>query len=152
MAALAGWAPSEALAALSARLADVDGTVVPLARPVGSEPPTLLPTTGVAREFAPLVDTYATVPYVDLNPSVIAGLAYVLMFGMMFADAGEGALLLCLALALRTGRPSRLAGLRAGGCSWPERGREPVVRGPVRRVLRADRCPPVVWLRPWTIR
>jgi V/A-type H+-transporting ATPase subunit I len=49
---------------------------------------------------------------VDLNPSVIAGLAYVLMFGMMFADAGEGALLLCLALAVRVGRPTRLAGLR----------------------------------------
>jgi V/A-type H+/Na+-transporting ATPase subunit I len=36
------------------------------------------------------------------------------MFGMMFADAGEGALLLGLALAIRGGRPSRLAGLRSG--------------------------------------
>ena len=112
VAAVAGWAPSDALPGLTARLAGVDGAVVPLARPAGSQPPTLLPTTGAAREFAPLVDTYGTVPYVDLNPSVIAGLAYVLMFGMMFADAGEGALLVCLALAVRVGRPSRLAGLR----------------------------------------
>ena len=112
VAAVAGWAPSDALPGLTARLAGVDGAVVPLARPAGSQPPTLLPTTGAAREFAPLVDTYGTVPYVDLNPSVIAGLAYVLMFGMMFADVGEGALLVCLALAVRVGRPSRLAGLR----------------------------------------
>ncbi len=114
VAALAGWAPSDALPVLAGRLADVEGAVVSLPRPVGSDPPTLLPTRGVAREFAPLVDTYATVPYVDLNPSVIAGLAYVLMFGMMFADAGEGALLLVLALAIRAGRPKRLAWLRPG--------------------------------------
>jgi len=31
---------------------------------------------GVAREFAPLVETYATVPYRDVNPSVLAGVAY----------------------------------------------------------------------------
>jgi V/A-type H+/Na+-transporting ATPase subunit I len=114
VAAVAGWAPSEALPRLTERLAQVGGVVVPLVRPAGSEPPTLLPSTGASREFAPLVDTYATVPYADLNPSVVAGLAYVLMFGMMFADAGEGALLLGLALAIRGGRPSRLAGLRPG--------------------------------------
>jgi V/A-type H+-transporting ATPase subunit I len=57
------------------------------------------------------VRTYATVPYADLNPSVLAGLAYVVMFGMMFADAGHGALLLLVALAVRSDRwprPSRL--------------------------------------------
>jgi len=116
VAALAGWAPTDDLPALTERLAAVGAVVVPLPRPVGTDPPTLLPPEGASRDFAPLVDTYATVPYVDLNPSVVAGLAYVLMFGMMFADAGEGALLLCLALALRAGRPSRLSGLRSG---WP---------------------------------
>jgi V/A-type H+-transporting ATPase subunit I len=114
VAALAGWAPSERLSRLTERLAEVGGVVVPLVRPAGSEPPTLLPATGASREFAPLVDTYATVPYADLNPSVVAGSAYVLMFGIMFADAGEGALLLLLALAIRAGRPTRLSRLRPG--------------------------------------
>ena len=96
----------------------------PAARPAGSEPPTLLPDgRGVAREFAPLVETYATVPYVDLNPSVIAGLAYVLMFGMMFADVGQGAL-----LAAAGARGPRWRGRRGWrgcgrcGCSSPAPG------------------------------
>jgi V/A-type H+-transporting ATPase subunit I len=114
VAALAGWTPADAVPGLSSRLAGLGGAVVPLPRPAGVQPPTLLPPSGPAREFAPLVDTYATVPYVDLDPSVVAGLAYVLMFGMMFADAGEGALLLALALVVRSGRPRRLAVLQRG--------------------------------------
>jgi len=149
VAALAGWTPTAALPALTARLADVDGVVVPLARPAGSEPPTQLPTTGVAREFAPLVDTYATVPYVDLNPSVIAGLAYVLMFGMMFADVGEGALLLCLALALRVGRPTRLAGLRPGWLFMAGAGAASMVFGALYgEFFGPTGVIPVLWLAP----
>ena len=61
--------------------------------------------------FAPLVETYATVPYADLNPSLVAGLAYVAMFGMMFADVGHGALLVAAAVAIRMNWWSRLASL-----------------------------------------
>jgi V/A-type H+-transporting ATPase subunit I len=68
---------------------------------------------GVAhRAFAPLVDTYATVPYEDLDPTVLAGLAYALMFGAMFGDLGHGALLLLGALVIRSGRVRRLTRLR----------------------------------------
>jgi V/A-type H+-transporting ATPase subunit I len=75
--------------------------VVPLAAPRGLQPPTLLSERGGSHDFAPLVETYATVPYADLNPSLLAGLAYVVMFGMMFADAGHGLLLLAAALVVR---------------------------------------------------
>jgi V/A-type H+-transporting ATPase subunit I len=112
VAALAGWMPAHDVPDLSDRVAGLGGAVVPLARPPGSVPPTLLPDSGVAREFAPLVQTYATVPYADVNPSVIAGLAYVLMFGMMFADAGHGALLVLAAVAVRGQWSPRLARLR----------------------------------------
>jgi V/A-type H+/Na+-transporting ATPase subunit I len=47
-----------------------------------------------------------------VNPSLLAGLAYVAMFGMMFADVGHGALLLLAAIAARLGWWSRLARLR----------------------------------------
>ena len=50
--------------------------------------------------MTPLVQTYGTVPYRDLDPTVPAGLAYVFMFGMMFGDAGHGALLVLAALLL----------------------------------------------------
>ncbi|MGO4430741.1 ATPase, partial [Streptomyces sp. MCAF7] len=43
----------------------------------------------VRRSFAGLVRTYGTVPYADLDPSVPAGIVYVVMFGVMFGDAGH---------------------------------------------------------------
>jgi V/A-type H+-transporting ATPase subunit I len=110
--ALTGWVPADQVPPLTRAAAAADGAVVVLPSPHGVDPPTLLSRKGVARELAPLVETYATVPYRDVNPSVLAGVAYVLMFGMMFADAGQGLLLLLGALAVRSGRWGRLARLR----------------------------------------
>ena len=112
VAALVGWAPSATVAGLSGDLAEVGGAVVPLPRPAGAEPPTMLRREGAGRAFAPLVETYATVPYRDVDPTIIAGVAYVVMFGVMFGDVGHGALILLGALLIRAGRPRRLAGLR----------------------------------------
>lgn len=110
--ALVGWMPADDMAHLAVRLARVGGALVPMPRPRGSQPPTLLTQTGAAREFAPLVETYGTVPYANVNPSWLAGLAYVVMFGMMFADVGHGALLLLVAIAVRLRWWSRLDRLR----------------------------------------
>lgn len=117
-AALAGWAPADALPALAERLAEVGAAVVTLPRPAGVDPPTLLHEEGpLHRSFAPLVRTYATVPYADIDPTLLAGLAYVAMFGMMFGDVGHGALLAGAGLLLRAGRPRRLAARFRG--IWP---------------------------------
>ncbi len=115
--ALLGWCPAEVVPEVAARLAALGGSVVPLPRPAGVDPPTLLPRRGgVQRSFAPLVDTYATVPYADIDPTVVAGLAYIVMFGMMFGDLGHGLLLVGAALLLRSGRPRRFASARR---VWP---------------------------------
>ncbi len=110
--AVLGWMPEGEVGTLATRVSARGGAVVPLRHPPGVQPPTLLAQQGASREFAPLVETYATVPYVDVNPSVLAGLAYVVMFGMMFADVGHGALLVLAALAARSGRWHRLERLR----------------------------------------
>ena len=110
--AVTGWMPANDLPRLAHRVAGLGGAVVPMPRPPGVTPPTLLADHGAAREFAPLVETYGTVPYADVNPSVLAGLAYVVMFGMMFGDVGSGALLLLAAIAIRLPWWSRLAPLR----------------------------------------
>lgn len=107
-----GWAPARELPALTTRLGDLGAAVVPLKRPRGVQPPTLLAPTRTPRLSRSLVQTYGTVPYADVDPSRLAGIAYVVMFGMMFGDVGHGALLVIAGLVLRSGRIARLAPLR----------------------------------------
>lgn len=116
VAALVGWTPEDQVGPLQRRLAEVGASAVPLRTPPGVEPPTLLHEEGAGRSFAPLVRTYGTVGYSDLDPTLVAGIAYVAMFGMMFADAGHGAVLVAAAMMLRAGRPRRLAPRRR---LWP---------------------------------
>jgi V/A-type H+-transporting ATPase subunit I len=126
VAAIAGWCPAAEVAATAERIAGAGGALVPLPAPRGIDPPTLLRGTdpptgppgtgGLRRSFTPLVRTYGTVPYADLDPTMPAGIVYVVMFGVMFGDAGHGLLLLAIALLLRAGRPRRAASLRR---LWP---------------------------------
>lgn len=113
VAALTGWCPAAEMDRLATRLADIGAAVVPLPPPPGVDPPTLLgDRDGLEQSFAPLVRTYGIVPYRDLDPTIPAGIAYVVMFGMMFGDAGHGILLMAAALLLRAGRIRRLRTLR----------------------------------------
>jgi V/A-type H+-transporting ATPase subunit I len=115
--AVTGWVPAQRRLDVAERIAAHGGALVPLDRPRGTDPPTLLVSRGrVGSSFEPLVRTYATVPYADIDPTIVAGLAYVLMFGMMFADAGHGLLLVLSGLLLRSGRVRRLARFRR---VWP---------------------------------
>ncbi len=111
VAALAGWSPAAAVDELAARLAPLGASVVRLRRRPGVQPPTSLPGGGATGAFQPLVNTYGTVPYADVNPSVLAGLAYVVMFGMMFGDVGQGLLLLGLGIAVWQAGPGKGAWL-----------------------------------------
>ncbi|GAA0717260.1 hypothetical protein Drose_18915 [Dactylosporangium roseum] len=112
-----GWCPEPARVALARRLAPLGGALAPLHLPARVEPPTLLARAGrVGRSFAPLVETYGAVPYADVDPTLLAGVAYVVMFGMMFGDAGHGLILLALAAALALRRPRRFPKLRD---AWP---------------------------------
>lgn len=111
-AAWLGWAPQHGIAALTETLALLGAAVVPLPGPRWIEPPTMLGAGSRPGMSRPLVDTYGTVPYADLDPSRLAAAAYVLMFGMMFGDVGHGAMLLVGGLLLRSGRIKKLAPLK----------------------------------------
>jgi len=103
--ALAGWIPANRLRDVAASVAEVGGAVVSRRHPFGSQAPTLLRDAGLRRSLTPLVQTYGTVPYADVDPTWPAWVAYVLMFGMMFGDAGQGVFLVAAALVLRAGWP-----------------------------------------------
>jgi V/A-type H+-transporting ATPase subunit I len=115
-AALAGWTPADQVAGLAARLAGIGCAAVPLPRPVGADAPTLVAGSAGQRALSPLVSTYGTVPYADINPAWLAWGSYVLMFGMMFGDVADGLLLIAAAVALRSGWPGWARRYRA---AWP---------------------------------
>ena len=114
--ALAGWIPADRLAGVSASVAEVGGAMVPLRNPRGVQPPTLVAGRPLRRSVSSLVQTYGTVPYADVDPTWLAWIAYVLMFGMMFGDVGEGVVLLGVAAALRAGWPGWARRFRQ---AWP---------------------------------
>ena len=114
---LTAWCPAQMVGSVADSLAATGGVLVPLQLPRGVDPPSLLRReTPVRRSFTPLVETYAIVPYADMDPSVVAGVVYVIMFGAMFGDAGHGLLLLLVGLLLRWRHPARLARFHV---AWP---------------------------------
>jgi len=115
-AALAGWVPASRLRDVASALAEAGGTVVTLPNPPGVQPPTLVTGPPLRRSLSPLVQTYGTVPYADIDPVWLAWASYVVMFGMMFGDVGEGAFLVGAAVALRAGWPRWARPFRR---AWP---------------------------------
>jgi V/A-type H+-transporting ATPase subunit I len=115
-AVVVGWTPQAELETLEQRLAAAGAAAVELARPTLVEPPTLLPDVGAARSFRPLVETYGPLRYRDVDPTPFAAVSFVVMFGMMFADVGQGLLLALLGLLLSRARSGRFADFRH---LWP---------------------------------
>ncbi len=111
-AALVAWVPSADLPALAERLGAIGAAAVELPRPTLVEPPTLLTPGRVTGRFQPLVDTYGPARYADVDPTPFAAASFVLMFGMMFGDLGQGLLLAAFGLYLRVTTAPRLQGLR----------------------------------------
>lgn len=112
---LVGWCPAAYLDLVRARLEPLGGGVVELARPAFVDPPTQMRTPRAAQPFRPLVETYGTVRYRDIDPTPFTAVSFVLMFGMMFADAGHGLLLAAAGLFVRFSRDPRLRSLKK---SW----------------------------------
>lgn len=148
-AAWVGWAPQHGIAALTDTLAPLGASVVPLPGPRWIQPPTMLGAKGPPAMSRTLVDTYGTVPYADLDPSRLAAMAYVLMFGMMFGDVGHGAMLLACGLVLRGGRIKRLAPLTRAWAFVSAAGLAAMVFGALYgEAFGPTGMVPVLWLEP----
>ncbi len=111
-----GWAPEPELAHLRERLAPLGASLVELRNPRGARPPTLLAPAPAAEPFRPLLTTYGTPPYEDVDPTPFVAFSYAVMFGMMFGDVGDGLLVVLAALVLRRTRHPRVRSLRK---MWP---------------------------------
>ena len=110
--AVLGWMPAAAFDQLDEPLLARDAALVALPHPRWQEAPSLLPGGPVSDQLRPLLDLYGPVPYEDVNPLPFAATTFVLMFGMMFADAGHGLILAGVGLWSRLSRGGRARGLR----------------------------------------
>ena len=108
---LAGWVPAEDAGAIRDELNRLTGgrCSVSTAAPERREEenvPVLLRPHRLLRPFVALVEAYGLPKYGELEPTLFAAVSWVLMFGMMFGDAGQGAVLALAGLAaMRSGRP-----------------------------------------------
>jgi len=107
-----GWAPTERIDELNELLAPLGAAVVELPRPAWVDPPTDFRPVKVERPFRPLVQTYGTTRYRDVDPTAFTAISFILMFGMMFGDVGHGLVLALVGLFLRGRRQGRLASLQ----------------------------------------
>jgi V/A-type H+-transporting ATPase subunit I len=130
---LTGWIPASRAPELQRRAREITAgrCTVELAS-ARSAPeqavPVLLPEPRWLRPFNRLVTAYGLPGYCEVVPTLFLALSYVLMFGMMFGDAGHGAVLLlggCLLSRLAksgtladAGRLLMLGGLASMAFGW----------------------------------
>jgi V/A-type H+-transporting ATPase subunit I len=120
LAYLAGWVPSPSVAGLQARLRQsLSGPFELLPRDPLPEERLLVPTVPVkSRLLAPfsmLVKQYGIPEYGEVDPTPLFAVTFLLMFGSMFGDVGQGSVIALLAWGLR-GKLGRfwLFGIMAG--------------------------------------
>jgi V/A-type H+/Na+-transporting ATPase subunit I len=107
---ITGWVPASDVAILEQQIGEItDGRYViqtTLPDPATEEQvPVLLRHSRLLRPFEMLVSTYGLPNYRELEPTLFVALSYVVMFGMMFGDAGHGTVLAsCGLIALLGGR------------------------------------------------
>jgi V/A-type H+-transporting ATPase subunit I len=111
---LTGWIPSHVTPAWDQRLREITrnrcaiATVAP-EKTDAEQIPVLLQHPRWLRPFEMLVSTYALPGYRELEPTLIVAVSYLLMFGMMFGDVGDGFILAAGGLsALGLGRKKML--------------------------------------------
>ncbi len=96
---LTGWLPHKDFAAFEKKIESIDHIVLSSEDPeyvMTSTPPTLIKNKGIFKHFESFVTLYGLPSSREVDPTKLLTLTYVLMFGFMFGDVGQG---LVIALA-----------------------------------------------------
>ena len=96
---LEGFVPTREVSAFTARFDDLEQVMCeqePVRPDMRVEPPVKLRTNRFFRPFEMFVTMYGLPGYYDFNPTSFIGFLYVLLFGIMFGDFGQG---ICVILA-----------------------------------------------------
>jgi V/A-type H+-transporting ATPase subunit I len=109
---LPGWITGNDVNPLRDAIAPHGGAIVELARPRGMLPPTAHADRSAGTALRPLVSTYATVPYNDIDPTWFAAISYMVMFGMMFGDVAHGLAIVALGIVAHRATGARWRAIR----------------------------------------
>ena len=105
---LSGWVPYRDIRRLQKELGRIsgEGILVSASEPITAQDaehhrpkvPTKLRHPFFLRPFTGLITNFGIPRYSDIDPTPLASLAFLIMFGIMFADVGHGSILLLLGL------------------------------------------------------
>jgi V/A-type H+-transporting ATPase subunit I len=101
---ITGWVPADDAATLEQRIKEITGgrysfqTTHPDLFRI-EDIPVLMRHSRLLRPFEMLVSAYGIPSYQELEPTLFVALSYIIMFGMMFGDAGHGMVLVACGVA-----------------------------------------------------
>ncbi len=90
---LVGWLPRKDYAAFEKKMASIGEIVLSSEDPqyvMTSTPPTLIKNRGIFKHFESFVTLYGLPSAREVDPTKLLTLTYILMFGFMFGDVGQG--------------------------------------------------------------
>ena len=96
---IVGWVPTESKVPLRRRLKKIKSIELDFAdakEEMDKRPPVKLKNCFLARPFEFYTDMYGVPKYNEIDPTLFVAITYIIIFGIMFADLGQG---FCLAVA-----------------------------------------------------
>lgn len=101
---LVGWVPEADYPEFEASVAGIEGIEVHNERPDlhsgRLKPPTKMKNLRICRPFEYYVEMYGVPNYREIDPTVFVAITYCLLFGIMFADVGQGFVLAIAGLVM----------------------------------------------------
>lgn len=102
---LSGWIPENMMNSFKANISSYEERLILMEKNSDEmdeavKPPTMLKNNAFVRPFEAMVNMYGTPSYDELDPTTFLGISYMILFGMMFGDVGQGLVFLFTGLFL----------------------------------------------------
>lgn len=95
-----GWLIKKKLDLLSIEIKNDDKVVLKVENSFKEEPPVVLNNNFIFRPFEFLVKLYGVPNYYEIDPTPFLAITYIILFGLMFGDVGQGLILFLIGMVL----------------------------------------------------
>lgn len=95
-----GWVMKKNLDLLSAEIKNDDKVVLKIENDLTREPPVVLKNNFIFKPFEFLVKLYGIPSYNEIDPTPFLAITYIILFGLMFGDIGQGLVLFLAGIIL----------------------------------------------------